>query len=104
MLEVEEARARIGAAVTLLASESVLLREAAGRVLAESIVAPLSLPSFDNSAMDGYALRAADVAGANTHSPSTLKLIGAVAAGAAFTGAVEQGTCVRLFTGSPLPA
>jgi molybdopterin molybdotransferase len=104
MLEVEEAQARIGAAVTLLASESVLLREAAGRVLAESIVAPLSLPSFDNSAMDGYALRAADVAGANTHSSSTLKLIGAVAAGAAFTGAVEQGTCVRLFTGSPLPA
>ncbi len=104
MLEVEEARARISAAITPLASEMIPLREAAGRVLAESVIAPLALPPFDNSAMDGYALRAADVAGAGTDSAITLKKIGAVAAGALFTGAVEQGTCVRLFTGSPLPA
>jgi len=104
MLEVEEARARISAAITPLASEMIPLREAAGRVLAESMVAPLALPSFDNSAMDGYAVRAADVAGAGADSPVTLRQIGAVAAGAMFTGAVEQGICVRLFTGSPLPA
>lgn len=104
MLEVEEAQARISAAVSPLASELILLREAAGRVLAESMVAPLSLPSFDNSAMDGYALRAADVAGASAQSPVILKHVGAVAAGATFGGAVEHGTCVRLFTGSPLPA
>lgn len=104
MLEVEDALARIVAAVPPPAGELILLREAAGRVLAESVVAPLSLPSFDNSAMDGYALRAADVAGASAQSPVTLKQIGAVAAGATFAGAVGQGTCVRLFTGSPLPA
>jgi molybdopterin molybdotransferase len=104
MLEVEDAQARITAAITPLAGEVVSLREAAGRVLAESIVAPLSLPSFDNSAMDGYAVRAADVVGASADSPITLKQVGAVAAGAMFAGAVEKGTCVRLFTGSPLPA
>ncbi len=104
MLEVEEARARIIAAITPLAGEMVPLRAATGRVLAESVVAPLALPPFDNSAMDGYAVRAADVAGAGADSPITLKQIGAVAAGATFTGTVEKGTCVRLFTGSPLPA
>lgn len=104
MLEVEEAQARINAAISPLPSELISLREAAGRVLAEPIVAPLSLPSFDNSAMDGYALRAAEVAGASAQSPVILKHVGAVAAGATFGGAVEQGTCVRLFTGSPLPA
>jgi molybdopterin molybdotransferase len=104
MLEVEEARARIVAEIAPLAGEMVLLSDAARRVPVESIVAPLSLPSFDNSAMDGYALRAADVVGASINSPATLKQIGAVAAGAIFAGQVEQGTCVRLFTGSPLPA
>ncbi len=104
MLEVEEARARISAAITPLAGEMVPLRAAAGRVLAESVVAPLALPPFDNSAMDGYAVRAADVAGAGADSPVMLTQIGAVAAGATFTGTVEKGTCVRLFTGSPLPA
>ena len=104
MLEVEEAQARISAAITPLPGEYVFLREAAGRVLAESVVAPLSLPPFDNSAMDGYALRAADVAGASAASPVALTCRGSVAAGAAYLGAVEKGTCVRLFTGSPLPS
>jgi molybdopterin molybdotransferase len=104
MLEVEEAWARISAVIKPLGGENVPLREAAGRWLAEPVVAPISLPSFDNSAMDGYALRAADVAGASANSPTVLKMIGAVAAGSTFAGTVENGTCVRLFTGSPLPA
>ena len=104
MLEVEDALARICAAITPLTSEMISLHDAAGRVLAEPLIAPLALPSFDNSAMDGYAVRAADVAGAGADSPIMLKQIGAVAAGAMFHGAVERGKCVRLFTGSPLPA
>ena len=103
MLEVEEAQARIIAATRPLPSESVSLAEAAGRILAHDIAAPLSLPPFDNSAMDGYAVRAADIALANADSPCRLKRIGDVAAGGSFSPAVESGTCVRVFTGSPLP-
>ena len=103
MLEFEEALARVLAAVPAPTSENVSLNEAAGRVLAERIRSPLDLPSFDNSAMDGYALRAADVASAKPDSPVSLRLAGKVPAGDTFTGKVMAGTCVRLFTGSPLP-
>jgi len=104
MLEVEEAQQRIISAIQPLAAETVSLREAAGRVLAQSLAAPISLPPFDNSAMDGYALRAADVSQARADKSISLKCIGAVAAGATFDKNVETKTCVRLFTGSPLPS
>ncbi|HTD66918.1 MAG TPA: gephyrin-like molybdotransferase Glp [Candidatus Limnocylindria bacterium] len=104
MLQVEEAQQKILSVAAALGIETVLLREAAGRVLAQSIVASISLPRFDNSAMDGYAVRAADVANVTASSPVMLRRIGAVAAGAIFEGRVEPKTCVRLFTGSPLPA
>jgi molybdopterin molybdotransferase len=103
MLEVEEAQARIIATVQPLPGESVSLTEAAGRVLARDIAAPISLPPFDNSAMDGYAVRAADVGKTSAGSPCRLKRIGDVAAGGSFSPVVESGTCVRVFTGSPLP-
>jgi molybdopterin molybdotransferase len=103
MLEFEEALARVLAAVPAPAREIVSLSEAAGRVLAEPIRSPLDLPSFDNSAMDGYALRAADVTSAKPESPVSLCLTGKVPAGDNFAGSVTAGTCVRLFTGSPLP-
>ena len=103
MLEFEEALARLLAAVPAPTRENVSLNEAAGRVLAERILSPLDLPSFDNSAMDGYALRAADVALAKPDSPVSLRLAGKVSAGDTFAGKVTAGTCVRLFTGSPLP-
>jgi molybdopterin molybdotransferase len=103
MLEVEEAQSRIVAAAETLGPETIALGESAGRVLAQSITAPLSLPRFDNSAMDGYALRAGDVAKAGARSPVTLKCIAAVPAGATFDGIVEPQTCVRVFTGSPVP-
>jgi molybdopterin molybdotransferase len=104
MVEVEEAQARIIAATQPLGSETIPLREAAGRVLAETVLAPRPLPSFDNSAMDGYAVRASDVARVSLTAGIHLKCIGAVAAGGYFAGTVESGTCVRLFTGSPLPS
>jgi len=103
MLEFEEALARVLAAVPAQTSQHVSLSEAAGRVLAEQVRSPIDLPVFDNSAMDGYGLRAADVASAKPDSPVRLRLAGKIAAGEVFAEEVTAGSCVRLFTGSPLP-
>jgi molybdopterin molybdotransferase len=73
-------------------------------LMAADVSAAINLPPFDNSAMDGYALRATDSLGASTANPIALKLIGKVAAGESFKGEVTPGTCVRIFTGSPLPS
>ena len=103
MLELEEAQAQILAALAPPTSEIIPLSDVAGRVLAERIQSPLDLPVFDNSAMDGYGVRAKDIASARPESPARLRLAGKVAAGEVFAGDVASGTCVRLFTGSPLP-
>jgi len=104
MLEYEEALARLLAAIPRPVSERISLADAADRILAEEVLAAIDLPPFDNSAMDGYALRAADVASVGRDLPARLHLVGRVAAGQKFSGEVTSGTCVRLFTGSPLPA
>lgn len=103
MLELEDALARVLAAVPSPAGETVPLIDAAGRVLLETVVSPSPLPLFDNSAMDGYAVCATDTAGATAGSPRRLRVIGRVAAGEIFHGTVVRGTCVRAFTGSALP-
>jgi molybdopterin molybdotransferase len=103
MLEYEEALERILAAVRPAVPERIPLAHAAGRILVERISAPLDLPLFDNSAMDGYAIRARDVQGATKELPKHLRLRGKVAAGDNFAGAIEPGDCVRVFTGSALP-
>ena len=103
MLEYEEAQARILAAVPPPTIEAIDLADAAGRVIAERVIAPIHLPRFDNSSMDGFALRAADVAGATRRSPARLSLAGRVAAGETLADELKAGTCVRLFTGSPMP-
>lgn len=103
MLDLETAVARVLAALPAPQSEPIPLAESAGRILAESIVAPLDLPPFDNSAMDGYAVRAADVASASPKSPSRLRLQARIAAGEHFSGDLSVGECVRVFTGAPLP-
>jgi molybdopterin molybdotransferase len=100
LLSVAEALAAVLAnASEPLPTESVPLGEAAGRFLAEPLVALRSQPPFPASAMDGYAVRAADVARA----PVTLKLIGMAAAGHGFAGEVGPGEAVRIFTGAPVP-
>ena len=104
MLELEDARQRLLDAITPLPIETLPLRRAAGRVLGEKLVSPIDLPPFDNSAMDGYALRSGDVAAATDSSPITLKLAGHSAAGEMFNDSVQPGCCVRVFTGSMLPA
>src|SRR2546423_14972521 len=103
MLEYEEAVARILAAVPPVTSEAVALDNAHGRVLSAPVVSPIDLPGFDNSAMDGFAVRAADVAPARRESPVRLRVAGKVAAGETVSGEVAAGSCVRLFSGSPLP-
>jgi molybdopterin molybdotransferase len=103
MLTYEEALARVLAAMPSPKAERISVAEAAGRFLAEAVAPPLDLPPFDNSAMDGYAVRAEDVAAASADRPVTLRVLGQVGAGEVFSGAVGAQTCVRLFTGTPLP-
>ncbi len=103
MLTLEEAQERMFARLQSLGSERIQLDSAARRVLVAEVIAALDLPGFDNSAMDGYAVRAADVTGASTEEPAALRLIGRVAAGEVFSSEVGPDECVRLFTGSPLP-
>ncbi len=103
MLQLEEALAQILAALPPPTPERVPLSEAHGRVLSERVLASIDLPPFDNSSMDGYAVRAEDVAAARPDSPVRLRLAGRVAAGEAGSVEVTAGSCVRLFTGSPLP-
>jgi len=81
-------------------TETVSLHDAEGRVLAEDVAARLTQPPFDNSAMDGYAVRHADIAALG----SILKVVGTSAAGHAFEGTAGPGDAVRIFTGAPLPA
>ncbi len=99
MLSVEAARARILAALSPLAAETVPVADSLGRVLAEDLTARVTQPPAAVSAMDGYAVRGTDVATA----PVTLRQIGAVPAGGAFAGPIGAGECVRIFTGAPLP-
>lgn len=98
LLPVDEALARIMAAIAPKGSESVTLNEAAGRVLAAPVLATTDNPPFDASAMDGYAVRADDV-----RDGAVLRQIGVSQAGEAFAGTVSRGTCARIFTGAPIP-
>ena len=101
MISVEEALKRILASVEApLAEERVPLEEGFGRTLARDVAALRTQPPFMNSAMDGYAIRAADAASA----PVSLSVIGESAAGRAFAGAVGAGEAARIFTGAPMPA
>ncbi len=98
-LSVADALTRVTQGLKPTSVESVPLAEAAGRVLAEDLAARLTQPPFDASAMDGYAVRGADVA----RLPAALRLIGEAAAGHGFQGAVGVGEAVRIFTGAPVP-
>jgi molybdopterin molybdotransferase len=103
MLELEEALARILAALPTPAAEPTPLSDAHRRILAGPVSAAIDLPPFDNSAMDGYAVRSADLQAAAPDSPAKLRLAGKAIAGCPFAGTVAPGQCVRLFTGSLLP-
>ena len=102
LMSVDEAKALIAERIAVAAGvEDVPLIEADGRVLAEDIAAPLDLPPFDNSAVDGYAVRFADLAAGRE---TVLAVVGRIAAGAALERPVPARGAVRIFTGAPLPA
>lgn len=103
MISVEEARGRILSFFSRLPAERRPLLDALGQVLAEDVVAPFDLPPLDNTAMDGYAVRAADTTGATEAAPRTLRVIGDLAAGYVYEREIGPGEAVRIMTGAPMP-
>ena len=100
MISVAEAIDIVLAQTSALPVESVAIGKSIGRILAEDIVADTDLPPFDRAQMDGYAVRAADVA----NTPARLKIVGESAAGAGWHSEMKAGEAVRIMTGAPVPA
>lgn len=103
MLSVAEARAKVLEAFEPLGTIEVKVADALGFVLAADIRAPHSLPRFDNSAMDGFAVIAAETAGASKERPVHLKVVGEMRAGSPSDVKVDPGSAVRIMTGAPVP-
>ncbi|HEY5416502.1 MAG TPA: gephyrin-like molybdotransferase Glp [Gemmatimonadaceae bacterium] len=103
MLTVPEASARILEHIAPLAIERVPLLDALGMVLAEPVRAPMTLPAWDNSAMDGYAVRGSDIDAASADHPVSLRVLETVAAGRFATQPVGDGEAIRIMTGAPIP-
>ena len=101
LMRIEEALAHVAAHVPPIdETESVAITEADGRVLARPLIAPIDLPAFDNSAVDGYAVAHAALAATG---PTVLPVAGRIAAGHGAGHAADLGTAVRIFTGAPMP-
>jgi molybdopterin molybdotransferase len=100
VISVEEAQGRLLAPLDQLPAEQISLSDGLGRILAEDLAARRTQPPFAVSAMDGYAVRAADLSAV----PADLRIVAEVPAGAGFGGRVGPGEAVRIFTGAPLPA
>jgi molybdopterin molybdotransferase len=103
MIPVEEAQERVLAEVQPLGTEQVAFTEAHGRVLREDVLARFDVPHGDNTAMDGYAVRADDIAPASANAPVTLRVIENLPAGTVATKRVEPGTAIRIMTGALMP-
>ncbi|HEX6131642.1 MAG TPA: molybdopterin molybdenumtransferase MoeA, partial [Actinomycetota bacterium] len=101
---VEDALARVLDAVRPLTPIELPLTDAYGCVAAEDVASPTTLPEFPSSAMDGFAVRAVDVAGASPSSPVELKVVGRAAIGRRPEATVGSGEAVRIATGAPIPA
>jgi molybdopterin molybdotransferase len=103
MISVEDARERVLSFFSRLEPERKAILDALGQVLAADIVAPFDIPPLDNTAMDGYAVRAADTAGATEESPRALRVVGDLAAGYVMARTVGVDEAVRIMTGAPMP-
>jgi molybdopterin molybdotransferase len=103
VISLEGARAKVLAACRPLETVSVPLAEALGCVTSTRVVSGDNVPSFANTAMDGYAVRAADTEGASQDHPARLLVVGTIAAGASPDRRVESGQAVRIMTGAPMP-
>ncbi len=102
-LSVPEATGRILSAAKPLGPEVVPLEDSLGRALAKDVFATATLPPWDNSAMDGYAVRHEDLIGAQPASPVILEVIGEVRAGETAEGTLAPGQAIRIMTGAPVP-
>jgi molybdopterin molybdotransferase len=89
--------------VQLLAPMELPITDVNGLTLADDVVATMPLPPFDNSSVDGYAVRLADLEGAAEDSPAELRVVGDIAAGSVYDGILEPGTCARIMTGAMVP-
>lgn len=103
MISVEEARERILAFFSRLQPERRGILDALGQVIAEDIAAPFDIPPLDNTAMDGYAVRASDTTGASETEPVRLNVVGNLAAGYVIDKPIRPGETIRIMTGAPLP-
>jgi molybdopterin molybdotransferase len=103
MISVEEALEKVLSYVEVLQPERKPILDCLGQVLAEDVYSTIDIPPLDNSAMDGYALRAGDTRGASESSPRYLVVVGEVAAGSMPTKEVRPRTAIRIMTGAPLP-
>ena len=103
MILVEDALHHILGRISRLGSERVPILQTLGRVLAEDILASRNIPPWDNSAMDGYAVRGEDIQAASKENPVVLKVLGDLPAGKVFQGRGGPGAAVRIMTGAPLP-
>ncbi len=104
MISVEEARSHILKLIPVLSTETKAPGDSHRQVLAEDVFSSLTIPPLDNTAMDGYAVRASDTDGATATNPVRLRIVGEVAAGYIFSGDVTAGNAVRIMTGAPIPA
>jgi molybdopterin molybdotransferase len=104
LMSLEDARARMLEGLEALPAEVVALGDAAGRVLAGALASRNTLPPWDNSAMDGFAVVAADTTSATRDTPVRLDVVGEAAAGRVTDVVVASGSCVRILTGAPLPS
>lgn len=104
MLSVEEALERVLSYFHTLEAERVPILESLGRALAEDIYADMDIPPHSNSAMDGYAVLAADTQGASPQNPKVLRIIADLPAGYITDAVVTPGTAIRIMTGAPIPA
>ena len=102
-LTVTEALRALEQQAPTLPTEWVTLETALGRTLAQDLESPVDHPSLDNSALDGYACRAADTLSATPDTPVTLRVIGDIPAGSVFSGEVGPGEAVGIYTGAPVP-
>jgi molybdopterin molybdotransferase len=103
MLTVSEAREIIQSAVRTRPAKAVSLMEALDCVLTQNVTSPINLPLWDNSMVDGYAVRSSDVGDASENNPIHLHVIATVPAGTAAGARLEPRTCARIFTGAPIP-
>jgi molybdopterin molybdotransferase len=105
LISVEDARATVLRHIRPMPAERVTLVESHGRILAQDAASDIDISPFDNTAMDGFAVRFEDfeAAGVSADAPLTLAIVGVIGAGAVYEGTLQQGQALRIMTGAPLP-